>query len=89
MGGVRVRAARADRIDDLFADNLHALRMAQRVSRRELGERTGIPYHSIEKMETRHGTTRRLRRRPTIGEAVVLAEALGVKPGELLRGPRR
>lgn len=72
-------------LDDRFADNLRAARETAGISRVELSRRTGMSWQSIEKIETargRHG----LRRRVTIGEAVVLAEALGVKPGELLRG---
>lgn len=81
MAGTRAQA-----VDNLFADNLHALRRVRGIPRRVLAERTGIPIHTIEKMETGHGCGRRgLRRRATIGEAVVLAQALGVQPGELLK----
>jgi hypothetical protein len=81
---VSARAPKAQVLDDRFADNLHALRVARRVSRRELSARTGIPHHSIEKIET--GCRPGPRRRASIGEAVVLAAALGVRPGELLKG---
>jgi transcriptional regulator with XRE-family HTH domain len=83
----RTRSARPEVLDDVFADNLRALRAEQKVTRRQLSERTGIPFHTIEKIETGHGCGREgLRRRVSIGEAVVLAEALGVRPGELLAG---
>jgi transcriptional regulator with XRE-family HTH domain len=77
---------RINELDDRFADNLRAMRTKLKVSRGELALRAGIPEHSIEKVETGHGTTAGMRRRVTIGEAVALAEALGVKPGELLQG---
>lgn len=77
---------RARTFDDRFADNLRAVRTVRKVSRRELAKLTGIPSHSIEKIETGHGCGRKgLRRAVTIGEAVVLAEALGVAPGDLLK----
>jgi DNA-binding Xre family transcriptional regulator len=60
-----------------FAFNLGRVRIAQKMSRRKLGEIAGIADHTMEHLEKG--------RRATIGEAVVLAEALGVKPGELLR----
>jgi len=83
---VSARAPKAQVLDDRFADNLHALRVARKISRRELSARTGIPHHSIEKIETGHGCRLGLRRQASIGEAVVLAAALGVRPGELLKG---
>jgi transcriptional regulator with XRE-family HTH domain len=83
----RTRSPQPEVLDEVFADNLHALRTKQKVTRRQLAELTGIPWHSIEKIETGHGTGRRgLRRRVSIGEAVVLAQALGVRPGALLAG---
>jgi transcriptional regulator with XRE-family HTH domain len=81
-------APRIDAIDDRFADNLRMIRTARKISRPVLAEKTGIPRRTIEKIETGHGCPPGRRRRVTIGEAVVLAEALGVKPGELLRGGR-
>jgi len=77
---------RARIFDNRFADNLFALRTVRKVTRRELAELTGIPHYTIEKIENGHGCGRKgLRRAVTIGEAVVLAEALGVAPGELLK----
>lgn len=73
-------------LDERFADNLRAAREAGKVSRVELSRRTGIAWYTIEKIETVRGR-HDLRRRVTIGEAIVLAEGLGVKPGALLRDP--
>lgn len=75
-------------LDDLFADNLRAAREERNVTRVELSRRTGISWASIEKIET-YRTPNGLRRRVTIGEAMVLAHALGMKPGELLRAADR
>jgi transcriptional regulator with XRE-family HTH domain len=88
MGGRRHQPVeRIDTLDARFSDRLYDTRRERNLSRRELSEQTGIAVHSIEKMETGHGTGRvGMRRRATIGEAIVLAEALGVKPGDLLRG---
>lgn len=87
MGGIQYQ--RPDRIatlDDLFADNLAAARARLGISRRVLAQRTGIPQRSIEKIETDRGCGRAgLRRKVAIGEAIVLAEALGLKPGDLLK----
>jgi len=87
MGGVQYeRPERTAAIDKLFADNLYAARRKSGVSRRELSRRTGIPHLSIDKIETGHGSGQKgLRRKVSIGEAVVLAEALGLKPGDLLK----
>lgn len=82
------RNAAADLLDDRFADNLRVLRRQKRISRTALAEQTGIPVHSIEKVETGHGCKPGMRRRVTVGEAVLLASALGVKPGELLAAAR-
>jgi transcriptional regulator with XRE-family HTH domain len=86
------RSRIADRIhefDDRFADNLIARRHELGVSRSELARRAGLPSYSIEKIETGHGCGSGLRRRVTIGEAVALAEALGVQPGALLKAADR
>jgi transcriptional regulator with XRE-family HTH domain len=86
MGGTQYeRPERIAALDDLYADNLHAARKRLGISRRELAQRTGIPFPSIEKIETGHGCPPGRRRRVAIGEAVVLAEALGLKPGDLLK----
>jgi transcriptional regulator with XRE-family HTH domain len=86
--GIRTTSPDAEALDDAFADNLRAMRTERGMTRRELSAETGIPYHSIEKIETGAGCRERMRRRVSIGEAVLLAEALGVKPGELLKGAR-
>lgn len=82
--GIRTKSVTAEALDDLFAANLRAAREDLGLSRRALGERSGLSKISIEKIEGR--TCQTAWRRVSIGEAVVLAEALGVKPGELLRG---
>lgn len=82
MAARRITSDAIAELDDRFADNLAIIRTRLGMSRRELAERTGISVYSIESFETdRPGHPRR---RATIGEAVVLAEALGVKPGDML-----
>ena len=77
--------AEVSELDNRFADNMWALRNKLGVSRRALGDITGISARVLEKIET-GGTCRNgLRRRVTVGEAVVIAKALGVKPGDLLK----
>jgi len=78
---------RVEAFDDRFADNLRAAREAAGLSRVDLSRLTGIPWHAIEKIEVVRSHRSNLRRRVTIGEAVVLAEALGMTPGSLLRDP--
>jgi transcriptional regulator with XRE-family HTH domain len=79
---------RVDGIDDVFANQLRLCREIQGVSRRELSIRSGIPYHVIEKIETGHGNgVNPIRRRASVGEAIVLAESLGLTPGDLLKAP--
>lgn len=85
MPGQRNITAAIATLDDLFADNLGTARHRAGLSRRDLAERTGIPAYTIENIESGRGCRDNLRRRATIGEAVVLAEALGLKPGDLLR----
>lgn len=88
MGGYQYpRSTRVAALDELFADNLYAARRKLRIPRRELADLTGIPASSIEKIETGHrmGGGPGKRRKVAIGEAIVLAEALGLKPGDLLR----
>lgn len=85
--GIRTKSVTAEALDDLFAANLRAAREEQGISRRVLGERSGLGKISIEKIEARTCWT--THRRVSIGEAIVLAEALDVKPGELLRGANR
>lgn len=72
-------------LDDRFAVSLHNLRRTKRMSRPELAARTGMSAAAIERIETGNGYPTG-RRRVSIGEAVVLAEALGATPGDLLRG---
>lgn len=69
--------------DDRFGDGLKAVRESLGLSRRELSERSGLPEYAIGQIETGYGKPKR--RRATVGESIVLAEALGVKPGDLLR----
>lgn len=87
MGALQYkRPERIAALDERFADNLYATRVKLRITRRELAERTGIPMTSIEKIEVdRSHSIQGVRRRVTIGEAVALAEALGLKPGDLLK----
>lgn len=87
MGALQYeRPERTAALDERFADNLHAARTRLRVTRRDLAQRTGIPMPSIEKIEVYRGRSKNgVRRRVSIGEAVVLAEALGLKPGDLLK----
>lgn len=73
----------AKAFDDRFSDGLKAARKSLAVSRRELGDRCGLPDYTIAQIETGYGHPKR--RRATIGEAIVLAEALGMKPGDLIR----
>lgn len=71
------------RIQDLearFAFNLGVERVRRGLSRRGLGVLAGMPHYTIERIEHQYRN-----RRATIGEVVVLAEALGLKPGELLK----
>lgn len=71
-------------VDDLFADNLLVTRTMLRVSRAQLERRTGISARIIERIEVK--LKGRAARRPvTIGEVVVIAQALGVQPAELLK----
>lgn len=71
-------------LEATFADNLFDLRRRKGMSRRELQEATGISARVIEKIETGAGGWQSLRRPTSIGEAVVLAFALGVQPAQLL-----
>lgn len=71
-------------MESVFADNLFDLRRARKISRRQLEEATGISARVIEKIETGAGGWQSLRRPASIGEAVILAFALGVQPAQLL-----
>lgn len=63
-----------------FSKNLAFFRVERRMTRKTLAAETGIPDHMIEKIEDL------TRNRPaSIGEAIVLAQALGVQPGEMLK----
>ena len=58
---------------------LQQLRVEQALTLRELGERSGISYDTINKLE--------LGRRPAHASTIrKLAEALGVEPRELMKG---
>ena len=72
-------------IDDRFADNLYALRRSKAVTRDALAARTGIAPRTIERIERGHPSSGR--RPVSIGEALVLADALGVPVTALLRAP--
>lgn len=72
--------------DARFADGLRFRRVELGLSRRELEERTGIAARSIEKIER---PVNGHRRPVTIGEAIVLAEALDIQPAALLKGAAR
>jgi len=87
MGGRQLGPIQTvDAFDNRFADGMYQVRRKKGITRSQLSRITGLPVHTIEKMETGHGCGRKgLRRRATIGEAIVLAEALGMTPGDLLR----
>lgn len=89
MGAPRNVPSRIAALDDLFADNFHGLRVEKKLSRREMAELTGIPERTLMRIETGQGTRGERRRRVSIGEALTLAEALDVKPGDLLKGATR
>ena len=58
---------------------LQQLRVEQALTLRELGERSGISYDTINKLE--------LGRRPAHASTIrKLADALGVEPRELMKG---
>lgn len=79
----RVRA-----IDGAFCTQLLAHRRAAKMSRAVLARRSGISVLVIQSMEVGKSVSagkRQPRRRPSLGEAIALAEALGVKVGDLLR----
>lgn len=88
MSLARQAPERVTAIDDLFADNLRAVRTQLGITRRELAKRSGINERTIEKIETGSGSSQNVRRWASIGEAVVLAVALGIQPAELLK-PRQ
>jgi transcriptional regulator with XRE-family HTH domain len=71
---------RVAEVDGRFALRLAQARLDQDLSRAELARISGVGRHVIEKIENRIQG-----RRASIGEVIVLAEALGMKPGELLR----
>lgn len=70
-------AARVEGLDARFRRNLRRARADQGVSRRILVAVSGVSDHRIRRIESGGAAT--------IGEAVAIAEALGLKPGELLR----
>lgn len=86
MGRTRRIPAQAVEFDDRFSSNLRALRRSLELSQQDLADRAGMGVESIALIEVaRRGANRRT---VTIGEAVVLAQALGVQPAELLK-PRQ
>ena len=64
---------------DLYGTKLRELRRRRMLSLRELGERSGVAFDNINKLENerRRAQPRTLRK---------LAEALGVEPHELMKG---
>ena len=61
------------------SDRLKELRVNQALTLRALGERSGVAYDTINKLE--------LGRRPAHASTIrKLADALGVEPRELMRG---
>jgi DNA-binding XRE family transcriptional regulator len=80
----RIASIQAQVFDDLFNDGMRKVREKRGLSRRQLGERVGMPEYTIGQIETGYGKPRR--RSATVGEAIVLAEALEAKVGDLIRG---
>jgi transcriptional regulator with XRE-family HTH domain len=74
---------KAQVFDSLFNDGMRKMREKRGLSRRELGELAGMPEYTIGQIETGYGKPRR--RSVTVGEAIVLAEALEAKVGDLIR----
>jgi transcriptional regulator with XRE-family HTH domain len=64
---------------DVDGQRLRELRVEKALSLRALGERTGVAYDTINKLELRQRPARLV----TIRK---LAEALGVEPKELMKG---
>ena len=68
-----------ERFVEVDGMKLRALRRRRMLSLREIGERSGVAFDNINKLENeqRRAQPRTLRR---------LAEALGVEPHELMKG---
>lgn len=81
--GTRMSSSRAQEFDDRFAANLTAARKRAGLTRDQLGDRAGMSVHQVRSIE--QPSPGNARRRVSIGEAVILAAALGMQPGELLR----
>ncbi|GAA2681844.1 helix-turn-helix domain-containing protein [Actinoplanes palleronii] len=65
-----------------FAERLRLLRRAKALTGRALAERAGLPEHAVYRIEaSAKGTSPRV---PTLGEAVALADALGVDLAHLV-----
>lgn len=64
---------------EVFAKNLQRARAKAGISQEELGARCGLHRTEISFLE-------RAQREPRLSTIVKLAKALGVKPGDLLRG---
>jgi transcriptional regulator with XRE-family HTH domain len=69
-------------LEDRFGLNVRDLRALRDISLETLSVKTGIPAYALAQIEGRRA---RGVRAATIGEAVVIAEALGVRAGHLLR----
>ncbi len=67
------------RFTEVDGARLRQLRQERALSLRELGERSGVAFDTINKLENEHreAQPRTIRR---------LAEALGVEPRELMKG---
>lgn len=72
---------RSNELDNRFRDGLIRERTARKISYAEMGRRTGLPDWVVKDIE---GRGDKLPRSVTVGEAIVIAQALGVTPKELL-----
>lgn len=69
-------------IREIFAFNLRALRHAKRLSQEELAHRADIDRTYVGALERRKYS-------PTIDMVAILADSLGVEPGDMLKKPER
>lgn len=69
-------------LKDVVAANLRRLRSQLDLTQEELAHRAGLSTRYVSKIETGKAS-------PTVTALGQLAEALGVKPGELVRQRRR
>lgn len=66
--------------DDAFARSVRTARLRSRLSQRQLAAAAGLPVGLLAKIE--QGV-----RRASVGEAAILAAALGVPLAEMVAGP--